>query len=53
LVIEPIRHIKDAFQKLQALQDTSNWFLDLRQEKRSEFSATLCSIICLNSNLKN
>jgi transcription-repair coupling factor (superfamily II helicase) len=24
LVIEPIRHIKDAFQKLQALQDTPN-----------------------------
>jgi hypothetical protein len=24
LVIEPIRHIKDAFQKLQALQDPTN-----------------------------
>jgi hypothetical protein len=46
LVIEPIRHIKDAFQKLQALQDTPNWFLDLRQEKLSRFIATLWSIIC-------
>ena len=52
LVIEPIRHIKDAFQKLEALQNTTNWFLDLRQEKLSHFVATLWSIICLYINLK-
>jgi hypothetical protein len=52
LVIEPIRHIKDAFQKLQALQDPSNWFLDLRQEKLTDIITTLWSSICLFSNPK-